>query len=277
MSAIAFSGLNSLTLETALAVLSEAAYRDNASLVGSIEAMGCSQLVLDGDDDGTYTAQNAAFDTWITTVNGQPAAIIAFRGTDDIDTSASGITALATSADIQYWFNTEGYYDLLADGVAAFDATVASLGISQVYVTGHSLGGAAAQAYMAAHDNTAQTSYSAIVYGSLGLSGTASTPETDARVTALADATDPATLLGVQTAGISILYQETPALTGPTLDLAAIMADPGSLMGSHGIEAIAAAAANYDAAKTGAAMDTTTFFTTIVNAGGLSFLTSTLG
>lgn len=269
-------GLSSANLETALAVVSAASYRDDLSLVASLEALGFSQLILPGDSDGTSTAANAAFDSWITTVNGQPTAVIAFRGTDDIETDAGGVTALTTSADSRYWLDTEGYYDLLAEDVAAFDSAVAAMGISQVYVTGHSLGGGAAQAYMAAHDNTTQASYNAIVYGSLGLSGTDDTPGIDSRVTAMADASDPATLLGTQTAALSILFQASPSPTGPSLDPSALMRDPGSLMGSHGITAITAAAGNYDAAKTGQPMDATTFFTTILHMDGLTCIASPL-
>ena len=255
--------------------MSEAAYREDAGLVSGLEAAGLTQLDLTGDGDGTSVAGNAAFDAWTTVANGAPAAIIAFRGTDDVAYSQTGLSAVQSSRDAAYWLDTTGYYDLLADGVTAFDAAVETLGIRQVYVTGHSLGGAAAQAYMASHPDTAETGYTAVVFGSLGLSGDGGSWGTDARITAFTDASDFSTLLGVQTAGLTI-----SATTGETgldagFDLSTLLTDPASFLAGHSLGLYADDAARYDAAKAGIPpTDTTTFFTATAKAGGLTLTVS---
>lgn len=269
--------LTSANLDTVLSVVSDAAYRDDASLISGLTSAGLTQLDLTGSGSGTYVAGNAAFDAWTTVVNGQPAAIIAFRGTDDIDFTTDGLSAYRGSQDAAYWFDTTGYYDLLAKGVAAFDAAVSALGIDQVYVTGHSLGGAAAQAYMAGHADTADTSYTAVVFGSLGLSGGSGTWTTDARVTAFADATDFSNSLGTQTAGLTITVETGEAGLGSGLDLSALISDPASFLTTHSTSLFADDAARYDAAKAGIpATDVTTFITTTIKAGGLTLTVSPL-
>ncbi len=266
--------VTSANLDTVLAVVSDAAYRDDASLITSLTSAGLTQLDLTGSGTGTYVAGNAAFDAWTTVVNGEPAAIIAFRGTDDIDYNLDGLSAYLGSEDAAYWLDTKGYYDLLATGVAAFDAAVSALSVDQVYVTGHSLGGAAAQAYMAAHPDTTQTSYTAVTFGSLGLFGDGSW-STDGRVTNFADASDFTNSLGAQTAGLTITVStgETSASTG--LDLATLLSDPASYLDTHSIDLFAADAAAYDAARAGiAATDATTFFTAKASYNGLTLAVS---
>ncbi|WP_428559295.1 MAG: alpha/beta hydrolase [Solidesulfovibrio sp. DCME] len=269
--------LTAANLETVLAVVSDAAYRDDASLVSGLEAAGLTQLDLTGSGSGTYIAGNAAFDAWTTVVNGEPVAIVAFRGTDDIDYSLDGISAYEASRDAVYWLDTNGYYDLLADGVAAFDTAVSALGISQVYVTGHSLGGAAAQAYMAAHPDTDATAYTAVTFGSLGLSGDGAWT-TDGRITNFADASDFTNSLGTQTAGLTITVETGETSLSSGLDLAALISDPASYLTSHSVDLFADDAARYDAVKAGLALtDTTTFFTATVQYNGLTLAVSASG
>lgn len=271
-----FTPLTSANLDAAMAVVSDAAYRDDASLVAGLEARGLSQLDLTGDGDGTYVAANAAFDAWTTVVNGDTAAIIAFRGTDDINYSLDGLSAYRSSADAGYWLDTKGYYDLLSQGVTAFDATVATLGIDQVYATGHSLGGAAAQAYMAAHPDTATTSYTGIVFGSLGLSGDGAW-DTDARITAFADPSDFTNSLGTQTAGLTISVQQGTTTASTGLDLSALLTDPASFLTTHSIALFADDAARYDAARAGIpSTDVTTFITATARMDGLTLTVSPL-
>ena len=267
--------LTSANLDAALAVVADAAYRDDASLVSGLESAGLTQLDLTGSGTGTYVSGNAAFDAWTTVVNGEPAAIIAFRGTDDINYSENGLTAYQQSTDATYWFDTTGYYDLLSHGVAAFDATIAALGIHQVYVTGHSLGGAAAQAYMAAHADTAATSYAAVVFGSLGLSGQGGSWTTDARVTAFTDPSDFTNQIGTQTAGLTISVTTGDTSLSSNLDLSSLLSDPASYLADHSISLYAADAATYDAAKAGiASSDATTFITATAKVGGLTLTVS---
>ena len=269
--------LTSANLDAALAVVADASYRDDASLIAKLETAGLSQLDLPGDSNGTYVAGNAAFDAWTTVVNGEPAAIIAFRGTNDFDFSADGLTAYLGSEDATYWLDTTGYYNLLKTGVQEFDAEVSALGIDQIYVTGHSLGGAAAQAYMAAHPDTASASYEAVTFGSLGLSGDGGPWTTDARVTNFADASDFSNSLGTQTAGLTITVQTGDALQETTLDLSTLLSDPAAYLETHSTTLFADAAANYDAAKAGLAVsDVTTFFTATAKVGGLSLTVSPL-
>ncbi len=269
--------LTAANLDTVLAVVSDAAYRDDAGLIAGLEAQGLAQLDLTGSGTGTYAAGSAAFDAWTTVADGRNAAVIAFRGTDDFDFSASGLTAYAASDDAAYWLDTAGYYDQLAAGVDAFDAAVAALGLDQVYVTGHSLGGAAAQAYMAAHPDTADTAYTAVVFGSLGLSGGDGGWDTDARITAFADAADVSGLLGVQTAGLTVTVENGASSLGGALDLSALLADPASLLTAHGISLYADDAARYDAAKAGIpSTDVTTFITATATVGGLTLTVSPL-
>jgi hypothetical protein len=273
----AYAPLTASNLDTVLAVVSDAAYRDDASLIAGLTASGLGQLDLTGNGTGTYVAANAAFDAWTADVNGQPAAIIAFRGTDDVDTS-SGTSAALGSADAGYWLDTTGYYDLLAPGVAAFDATVAALGIDQVYATGHSLGGAAAQAYMADHADTAATGYQSVVYGSLGLSGGDGSWDTDARVTAFAAPSDVATSLGVQTAGLTLAVETGTSNTGSGTDLSAILSDPSAFLAAHSISLYADDAARYDAMLAGIPpTDVTTFVSATAAIDGLTLTVSPLG
>lgn len=268
--------LTTSNLDTVLAVVSDAAYRDDPSLVQGLTARGMSQLDLTGDGTGTYAADNAAFDAWTTVVDGEPAAIIAFRGTDDADVTAGGLGNALGSGDAAYWLDTIGYYDLLAAGVADFDAAVSALGIDRVYVTGHSLGGAAAQAYMADHADTAETAYQSVVYGSLGLSGGSGTWDTDPRLTAFADPGDVTTSLGVQTAGLTVTVATGTSNVGSAgLDLSAVLSDPSAFLASHSIVLYADAAARYDAMLAGIpATDVTTFVTATAAIGGLTLTVS---
>jgi len=267
--------ITTANLEEVMAVVSDAAYRDDGNLIKALTTDGLTQLDLTGSGTGTYVAANAAFDAWTTVINGEPAAIIAFRGTDDINYSLDGLSAYVSSTDASYWLDTEGYYHLLDQGVAAFDAAVSALGISQVYVTGHSLGGAAAQAYMAEHTDTATTNYSAVVLGSLGLSGGNDNWSTDARITAFADASDFTNSLGTQTAGLTLTVETGTTSTSSGLDLSTLLTDPASFLTTHSISLFADDAARYDAAKAGIpATDVTTFITATAKVGGLTLTVS---
>ena len=267
--------LTAANLDTVLAVAAEASYGDNAALVSGLETAGFVQLDLDGDGDGTYAAGNAAFDAWLAVVDGAPAAVIAFRGTDDINYATDGLSAYQGSADAAFWFDATGYYNLLDAGVSAFDAAVAALGVSQVYVTGHSLGGAAAQAYMTEHADNAATRYDAVVFGSLGLSGDGGPWTADARVTAFTDPSDFSNQLGTQTAGLTVSFTTAEASLDTGLDLSALLSDPASFLTTHSASLFTEAAGAYDAAKAGlVATDQTMFFTSTVAVAGLSLTVS---
>ncbi|EFL51061.1 conserved hypothetical protein [Solidesulfovibrio fructosivorans JJ]] len=275
--AVATTPITAANLETVMAVVSDAAYRDDASLVAALTTDGLTQLDLTGNGTGTYIAGNAAFDAWTTVINDEPAATIAFRGTDDINYSLDGLSAYLGSTDATYWLDTEGYYHLLDQGIDAFDAAVSALGISQVYVTGHSLGGAAAQAYMAEHPDTAATDYTAVVFGSLGLSGGDGGWGTDARITAFADASDFTNSIGTQTAGLTITVETGTTSVSSGLDLATLLTDPASFLTTHSIALFADDADRYDAAKAGIpSTDVTTFITAKADLNGLTLTVSPL-
>ena len=153
-----------------------------------------------------------------------------------------------------------------------------SLGIGQVYVTGHSLGGAAAQAYMAGHPNDAGTRYAAVVFGSMGLSGGDGDYAADARVLSLVSPSDYATSIGTQTAGLTVSFSDGTGSLSSGLDLSALLTDPSSFLTAHGTSVYLTAAADYDAAKAGIpSTETTTFFTSTVTLGGLTLTVSPLG
>lgn len=270
--------LTAANLDATLAVLTEASYRQNASLITALEGAGFVQFDLDGDGNGTSKAGSAAFDAWTTVAGNQTVAVIAFRGTDDIDYSKDGLTAYLGSADAAYWFDTVGYYDQLSAKTAAFDAAVDNLGIGQVYVTGHSLGGAAAQAYMAMHPDDADTRYAAVVFGSMGLSGGDAGYATDARIVNFVAPSDYSTELGTQTAGLTVSFSDGSGSLDSGLDLSTLLADPASYLSVHGTSLYLTAAADYDAAKAGIpSTETTTFFTSTVTLGGLTLTVSPLG
>jgi methionine-rich copper-binding protein CopC len=99
------------------------------------------------------------------------AAIIAFTGTNPTD-------PLDWSADL---VDMGEAFILLQPLITAFDQYVNQQGISKVYVTGHSLGGALAQKYMSVHSNTAGTLYDCVTFAAPGYHGYINTTH-DSRV-----------------------------------------------------------------------------------------------
>ncbi len=110
-------------------------------------------------DDGIYVNGNAA-----ALIGGWGDSLfIAFRGTNDAeDTNLLGTGLGGGSPDQDHWFDFLGpsnnidtgmpeHYDLLAPLVEAIDDYLTNHPISNVYVTGHSLGASMAQRYMDEH------------------------------------------------------------------------------------------------------------------------------
>jgi Ca2+-binding RTX toxin-like protein len=88
------------------------------------------------------------------------AIVISFRGTNDNGTGAG-------SPDVLDWVNKAQHYDMLRPLVSVVDSYVVNNNIRNVYVTGHSLGGAMAIKYMDDHLNgDFGANYESIVFAS---------------------------------------------------------------------------------------------------------------
>ena len=156
--------------------------------------------------DGVYLNRNGAALVLVGTLNGQTTAVLAFRGSDDREDSIN---------DLQ---NINREYQLFPTLIASFDAFVARQNIGQVVVTGHSLGGAMAQLYLASHPDNATASYRADTFGS---PGALISNATDTRITNVQISDDPAVYLGEHRASVGNQLQTNPALA-----TAAVFAGP---------------------------------------------------
>jgi Ca2+-binding RTX toxin-like protein len=107
--------------------------------------------------NGFYTNGNAsAF-----VARSADALVISFRGTND--------TGSPYSPDKRDWFRMNPHYDLLRPLVTAVEAYIEREGITQVYVTGHSLGGAMAIKFLDEHRQGSHgAEYDSVVFASPG-------------------------------------------------------------------------------------------------------------
>jgi len=198
--------------DVALARLSEIAYLNTPSglplgFVPITQAtLGLGLSAQESLNNGVYLNRNGAALVTVGTLNGVTTAALAFRGSDDREDSIN---------DLQ---NINREYQLFPTLIASFDAFVARNNISQVAVTGHSLGGAMTQLYMASHANNATTSYIADTFGSPGALLSAAT---DTRITNVRISDDPAVYLGENRAAVGSQLRSTPALAA-----AAVFAGP---------------------------------------------------
>ena len=169
-------------------------------------ALGLNLGAQQSFSDGLYTNQNGAALVTVGVLNGVTTAVIAFRGSANRQDSIN---------DLQ---NINAQYPLFVPLVAAFDSLVAKQGITQVVVTGHSLGGAMAQIFMTEHADNSTVHYLADTFGSPGALLPAGT---DARIDNIRVADDPAVYLGENRASVGSQLQSNPALaaaavfTGP--------------------------------------------------------------
>ena len=170
------------------------------------DALGLKISIGESYANGLYTAFNAGARVYTGTINGQTTAILDFRGSVNERDSLN---------DLQ---NINRQYQLFGNLIATFDAWVAREGFGQVYVTGHSLGGAMDQLYMSVHPDNANVHYLADTFGS---PGALQYPGTDNRITNVRVSDDPAVYLGENRASVGAQLQSNPALAA-----AAIFAGP---------------------------------------------------
>ena len=198
--------------DVALVRLAQDAYSNPATGIpagfttATQSALGLSLGGTETFADGVYTNQNAAALVTVGTLNGVTTLVLAFRGSDDRQDSV---------ADLR---NINSAYPAFANLIAGVDALAARQQIAQVVVTGHSLGGAMAQLYMASHADTATTHYVAETVGSPGV---LQNQAADPRITNIQVADDPAVYLGENRALVGLLLQ-----TNPLLAAGAIFAGP---------------------------------------------------
>lgn len=112
---------------------------------------------------GYYTNNNAA----AFVAHSADAIVIAFRGTNDNGDDNPLDSGNNIYPDKDQWSYMREHYDLFEPLITAIDNYVAdsSNGISKVYVTGHSLGGAMAIQYMGTHSGS---KYSAVTFAAPG-------------------------------------------------------------------------------------------------------------
>ncbi len=133
---------------------------------------------FDGLVDGIYIHENAA----ALVARSGDALFLSFRGTNDGGINPFG--GLLTTPDSNDWENLQRHYNLYTDlftalfGEGGYIEQVNSDGdssndIHQVFVTGHSLGGAMAEMFMAdkEHQDTSALSFDSVTFASIGAEG----------------------------------------------------------------------------------------------------------
>src|SRR3954470_5498386 len=121
--------------DVALARVSESAYLNQPTGLptGFYPVSQAALGITLGDQElyqnGVFVNRNGAAQVLVGTLNGVTTAVLAFRGSDDREDSIN---------DLQ---NINREFELFGNLLASFDAFVARQGITQVTVTGHSLGG----------------------------------------------------------------------------------------------------------------------------------------
>lgn len=159
-----------------LATIASAVYSDTlAGMPAGFVPLADSTLT-----GGTYAGANAFGAAVTGTLAGQPVVVLAFRGSDDRQDWLDDLRDIDAS------------YVQLAPLVAAVDGYAAAAHLP-VIVTGHSLGGALAQQFMAEHPEAAFASYRAATFGSPG-AGIEAAP--DGRIVNYEIADDPVPYVG---------------------------------------------------------------------------------
>ena len=128
-------------------------FNDSSKIAETFSRLKMTPLLLDGLTDNS----SGVFSYW------NASALVA-RSSDAIFLSFTGSDDFVDKLD---WLQRFEHYQLFKDLIVAVDqyAGNASNGIEHIYVTGHSLGAAMAQAYMTAHPkDLSSLTYDAIVF-----------------------------------------------------------------------------------------------------------------
>lgn len=194
--------------DVTLARLSDAAYSDAPSGLPagyapvSADVLGLTLGAGESYANGVYRNANAAALVAVGPLDGSPTLVIAFRGTDDRQDAINALRDI--NAD----------YSDFAGLIAAVDAYAARAGFGQVAITGHSLGGAMTQLYLAGHPDTLGVHYVADTFGSPGAL-IADGP--DPRITNHRIADDPVVFLGENREDVGSELRTNPVYTGVAL------------------------------------------------------------
>lgn len=212
--------------DATLAQLSLDAYSDAPTLHKGFTA---APLAAPGLANGVFHADNAAALVATGLLDGRSTLVLAFRGSDDAQDSLNDLRGINSD-----------YADFAAL-VQVVDAYAATGAVQQVVVTGHSLGGAMAQLYMAAHPYVAgQAQHLAVTFGSPGAQ---IAPAVDPRIENIVIADDPAVFLGAHRAEVGAVLRADPALAQQAAATAAA-AFPG-LTGQQALDSLPTLTANY--------------------------------
>ncbi len=154
-------------------------------------------------EDGVYRCYNAA----AFVARSEDALVISFRGTNDNDgLPISDLTQDGLTLDMVDWFDLgsdgEGHYSYFKPLVDAIDTYIiaAENNIANVYVTGHSMGGAMALAYMLDHPDTQNIEFEAITFAAPGYA----ISQFDDRIVSVEIDGDPVPILGFDSSGFRV-------------------------------------------------------------------------
>ena len=196
------------TIAGTLATIATATYSDTLAGLPA----GFTPLSAPGLTNGTYAHQNAFGAAVTGTLDGQTVVVLSFRGSDDRQDWINDLR------------NVNADYSQLTALVSAVDSYAAQNHIP-VIVTGHSLGAALAQVYMADHPDDGTVRHLAATFGSPGALISAAP---DARIINYEIADDPVPYLGLYRAEIG-----HEASTDPVY--AAIASTDVSILAGHGL------------------------------------------
>ena len=182
------------TTAATLATISASAYSNTLAGLPT----GFSPLSAPGLANGTFANGNAFGAAVTGTLGGQRVVVVAFRGSDDREDWINNLR------------NINADYSDLTTLVSAVD-TFAAQNRLPVIVTGHSLGGALTQVFMANHPAGGSVSYQAATFGSPGALIPAAT---DNRIVNYEITDDPVPYVGLYRAEIGRTASTDPVYAG---------------------------------------------------------------
>jgi hypothetical protein len=199
-----------------LARLSDLAFLDApGALPGGLTPLSAADLPIaidepgEGFANGIYRSGTGQALVAHGMLGGQDTIVIAFRGADEREDSIASLQ------------NPNAAYPAFEELIAAVNAVAAQPGgVTQVAVTGHSLGGSLTQMFMASHapGSNGEVHYFASTTGSPGAL-IADGP--DPRLTNFTVVDDPAVLLGENRAAVGSVLNDNPLLAEQAADVAA--------------------------------------------------------